>query len=182
MALYTKAGDSGDTDRGDGQRVRKTDARIIALGEVDELNAHIGLCLAACSAAGDGEIAELLRPVQGELFTVASILAGPAGGAAGLEDSAATRMERQIDAAWELLPPIEHFVLPTGCELACRLHLVRTVCRRAERAIVAWSDAGGQGARAILRYLNRLGDLLFVLARLANLHAGVEEQTWARPT
>jgi cob(I)alamin adenosyltransferase len=181
MALYTKTGDGGETDRGDAQRVRKSDRRIVALGEVDELNAHVGLCLQGCSAAGDGEIAGMLRPIQGELMALASALAGRAGGAEGLDESAPARMEGQIDSAWELLPPLEHFVLPYGCELACRLHLARTVCRRAERAIVAHADAGGALPPTMLRYLNRLSDLLFALARLANHHAGVEEQTWVHP-
>lgn len=182
MALYTKAGDDGDTDRGDGQRVRKSHARVVALGELDELNAHIGLCLAACSAAGQGEVAEMLHPLQGELCAVAAVLGpGPAGGAAAPDDSAVARMERQIDAAWKELPPLEHFILPEGCEPACRLHAARTVCRRAERAVVACTDAAGPVPAGVLRYLNRLGDLLFVLARLANRHAGVDEQTWARP-
>jgi cob(I)alamin adenosyltransferase len=181
MALYTKAGDGGDTDRGDGQRVRKTDRRIVALGEVDELNAHIGLCLAACSAAGDGEIAEVLRPLQQELMALAAIVAGMAAEAAGVDESAPARMEGQIDSAWEILPPIEHFIVPSGCELACRLHAARTVCRRVERAVIAHGDGGGQVPPTVLRYLNRLSDLLFALARLANRRAGVEEQTWVRP-
>ncbi|MCJ7543945.1 MAG: cob(I)yrinic acid a,c-diamide adenosyltransferase [Phycisphaerae bacterium] len=180
MTLYTKSGDGGDTDRGDGQRVRKSDRRIVALGELDELNAHIGLCLAACSAAGHGQAGEMLHPVQGDLCEIAAILGpGPAGGAA--LDSPVARMERQIDAACKELPPLEHLILPEGCELACCLHVARTVCRRAERAVVALADAAGPVPPAVLRYLNRLGDLLFVLARLANRHTGVDEQTWVRP-
>ncbi len=92
-------------------------------------------------------------------------------------------MERQIDAAWAKLPELEHFILPEGCELACRLHVARTVCHRAERAVVAWADsgAGREVPPEILRYLNRLSDLLFALARLANRKAGMGEETWSGP-
>jgi cob(I)alamin adenosyltransferase len=198
MKIYTKRGDRGDTDPGlprrrpgkpgDGRRVRKSDVRVAALGEVDELNAHIGLCLAACSAAGNGEVAEALRPVQGELCAIAAKLgASPAGGDLKPDEAAPARMERQIDAAWAELPNLAHFILPEGCELACRLHVARTVCRRAERAIVALADSGASDNDTrkvppeVFRYVNRLSDLLFALARLANRHAGVGEQTWPHP-
>ena len=95
-----------------------------------------------------------------------------------LADSAVDRMAGQIDAATAKLGELEHFILPAGCELTCRLHVARTVCRRAERAVVAFAAAGGPVSAVVLRYLNRLGDLLFTLARLANHNAGVAEAPW----
>lgn len=181
MAIYTKSGDGGETDRGDGQRARKSNARVVVLGEIDELNAHIGLCLSACSASGHGEVAEMLHPIQGELMTAAAMVAGsPAGKAVRLEEGSVARMEKQIDAAWAELRALEHFIVPGGCELACRLHLARAVCRRAERAVVAYGDSGGAVPPGVLKYLNRLSDLLFALARLTNRNAGVDEQTWPK--
>jgi cob(I)alamin adenosyltransferase len=212
MKIYTKAGDEGSTGRGDGVRVRKSDALIAAVGGVDETNAAIGLCLAACGtgvppvsslvSAGreqteethgrdahathgqDGhatEIREALEPLQPELFRMGAVIAacGRGKGAAFMVDkSAILRMEAQIDKLSAVLPALEHFVLPRGTELACRLHVARTSCRRAERAIVTAADAGMQLDPLMFEYINRLSDLLFTLARFANFQGGVNEVQW----
>lgn len=176
MALYTRTGDGGETECGDGRRVSKSDPRVAALGEIDELNAQVGLCLSACSASEHGEVAEMLRPVQGELCAVSAGL-GP-GGAAEANETGVARMEGQIDSICKKLGPLKQLVLPGGCEAACRLHVARAVCRRAERAAVACAEGGGAVPAGVLRYLNRLSDLLFALARLANRGAKGAEQTW----
>jgi cob(I)alamin adenosyltransferase len=181
MAIYTRSGDEGFTERPGAQRVRKSDPWVGAVGAVDELNAHIGVCLQSAGAKEQAPVREALTPLQSELLVVGALL-----GAAGtdqdpgvsLEDSAVQRMEQQIDDICSKLPPLRHFVLPGGCELACRLHLARTVSQRAERAIVAAADTGCPVPPIILRYLNRLTDLLFALGRLGNSNAGEQESVW----
>ncbi|MGA2266118.1 MAG: cob(I)yrinic acid a,c-diamide adenosyltransferase [Phycisphaerae bacterium] len=184
MAIHAKH-DDGDTGPGDGRRVRKSDPAVAALGDLDELNVHVGLCLQGALADGHKDIVAALEPLQAELCTLAAHLGGMG---TTFDGSAVARLERQIDAAWAELPPLEKLILPRGCELACRLHVARTVCRRAERAIVALADAGAGAGTAskkvppeVLRYLNRLSDLLFALARLANHYAGTGEETWPQP-
>ena len=181
MNIYTRAGDDGTTAGPDGRRVAKNDPRMQAVGTVDELSAHVGLCVQC--AAGDqyADILSALAPVQGELLVIGAMLA-----AAGtdsrpdvrLDDAATARMERRIDAAMAAAGPLEHFVIPGGCELACRLHVARTVCRRAERCIVELTDAGA----AVTQFVNRLGDLLFALARMANKLADIPVTTWPDQT
>jgi len=183
MAIYTRTGDGGLTQWPGGRKLRKNDPRLEALGCLDELNAHLGLCIRLAGDAGSaqGEIAETLAPLQGELLTIgAMIVAGKdaASGAARLEGKTVTRMEQQIDAAWAKAGELTRFILPGGCELTCRLHVARTVCRRAERALVAMTGAKTPSPTAVLQYINRLSDLLFALARLANRNAGVSEATW----
>lgn len=188
MGIYTKAGDDGFTARLSGRRVRKSDPLVAAGGSVDELAAHVGLCLQRALADGVSEAAEALQAVRAELLSVGALLAAaphadetapdeadpPA--AAGL-DAALTRMERRIDRLSEPLPPLDQLLLPGGTELACRLHVARTVCRRAERDLAA-ADATAAVPDIAAAYLNRLSDLLFVLARLANRAAGREEEPW----
>jgi len=174
MKIYTRTGDDGGTRCADGTRVPKSDRLLEAVGTLDELNSTVGLCLSA--AGGDAEIAAALAPVQAELFGVGGRLGAGEANAASPGDSALRRVERAIDAASAGLAPLRRFVLPGGCELAARLHLARTVCRRAERRVVAAADANVPAD--VLKYLNRLGDLLFVLARLGNLHAARAETTW----
>jgi cob(I)alamin adenosyltransferase len=173
--LYTKTGDNGSTGLGGGKRVTKDDPRIACIGEIDELNACIGLCAAAA------EIALPLQRVQDELFIIGSRLAAPeSAGVPKITDAAITRLESEIDAMDERLPPLRNFILPGGCELAARLHLARTVCRRAERTLVALS--GNQMLDALtLIYLNRLSDWLFIAARHANQTAGVPDIIWKPP-
>jgi len=184
MGLYTKAGDEGFTTRPGGQRVRKYDPRVDAIGVVDELSAHIGWCIQAAPADRHAAIREALEPIRAELLAIGALLASagtesPPG--ADLEASAVTRMEGQIDRVMGQLPELTHFVLPGGCELGCRLHLGRTVCRRAERAVTAAAAVETRIPKSIFKYLNRLSDLLFALARLANHREDVEEQTWQGP-
>ena len=181
MKIYTRIGDDGCTSGLDGHRVRKNDPGVGAMGDVDELNSHLGLC-AAAAGGSDAKVSlvQALAPLQAEMFAAGAMLAGARGEGPAeglLDDSAVGRMEQQIDTATDQLGQLRHFVLPCGCELACRLHVARTVCRRAERSVAAFADTAAVPA-IVLRYLNRLGDLLFVLARLANLQAGVAEMPW----
>jgi len=174
--IYTRAGDEGETSLGDGTRVSKLDARIAAAGAVDELNAAIGLAsTAACPAA----IAEVLARVQNELFDLGADLAVPLERQGRLRATQAQvdALERDCDRFNAGLPALRSFVLPGGGEAAARLHLARTVCRRAEREALAASRAHAVNPVA-LRYLNRLSDLLFILARAANAAEGREEPLW----
>jgi cob(I)alamin adenosyltransferase len=178
MKLYTKTGDDGTTGLFGGGRVPKTSARVDAYGTVDETNASIGVARAApLDAAIDGVLAQ----VQGDLFTIGAELAcvpgkeGKLGMALiGAEDIA--RLERAIDAADAACQPLKSFVLPGGTPQAAALHVARTVCRRAERAVLAMTDAPARDD--IVIYLNRLSDLLFALARQANVVAGVPDVPW----
>ena len=173
--IYTRGGDSGETSLGDGSRVSKLDSRIAAFGAVDELNALLGLVLAA------GELPDRFRPwlerIQNELFDVGADLSVPldVAGRLRIEQPAIDRLERLCDEANAGLPELRSFVLPAGTEAAARLHVARTVCRRAERdALIADREHGVNPL--VLRYLNRLSDLLFILARAAN--AGAGEPLW----
>jgi cob(I)alamin adenosyltransferase len=159
--IYTGGGDKGETSLGDGSRVSKLDPRVAAIGDVDELNSLVGW------AGG-------LDRVQNELFDVGADLAVPYAGNEGrlrITDEAVERLEQEIDEANASLPELKSFVLPGGTERAARLFLARAVCRRAERAVLAVPDTNPLAAI----YLNRLSDLLFVLARAAN---GGEEPLW----
>ena len=162
--IYTRGGDKGETSLGDGSRVSKLDPRVAAMGDVDELNSLVGW------AGG-------LDRVQNELFDLGADLSVPFPSGderLRITDEAVNRLEQEIDAANEMLPELKSFVLPGGSERAARLFLARAVCRRAERAVLAVSDANPLAAV----YLNRLSDLLFVLARAANTEAGVDEPLW----
>ena len=162
--IYTRGGDKGETSLGDGSRVSKLDPRVAAMGDVDELNSLVGW------AGG-------LDRVQNELFDLGADLSVPFPSGderLRITDEAVNRLEQEIDAANETLPELKSFVLPGGSERAARLFLARAVCRRAERAVLAVSDANPLAAV----YLNRLSDLLFVLARAANTEAGVDEPLW----
>jgi len=162
--IYTRGGDRGETSLGDGSRVPKLDPRVAAIGDVDELNSLVGW------AGG-------LDRVQNELFDVGADLSVPYAGHEGrlrVTDEAVERLEQEIDAANEALPELKSFVLPGGSERAARLFLARAVCRRAERTVLNVPDTNPLAAV----YLNRLSDLLFVLARAANGEAGVDEPLW----
>jgi len=179
VKLYTKTGDDGTTGLFGGGRVKKASARVEAYGTVDELNAAIGVARATkLEPFTDGVLAE----VQVDLFTLGAELACVPGKEAKLsmkliEAADAERLERAIDAAEEGLPPLKNFVLPGGSPQAAALHLARTVCRRAERSVLALDDVPAR--REVVVYLNRLSDLLFVLARKANATLGVEDVPWA---
>ncbi len=177
MALHTKDGDGGFTDLPD-RRVRKDAPLPAALGALDELNATVGRCLAEANRINHVFIREALLPVQGELLAAGADLAA-AGGQPRLDPAAVERMERDVDSIRADLPELKHFILPAGGELACRLHLARAVARRAERDVVAALDPQpGAAPPAVLRYLNRLSDLLFALARLANRDADEPDAIW----
>jgi cob(I)alamin adenosyltransferase len=175
--IYTKSGDSGDTGLGDGTRVPKDSLRIEAIGQVDELNALIGTLLATTPNAPDGE---LLRVVQNALFDIGGDLCIPIeegeNGKLRITAAQAERLEQAIDKWNDGLEPLRSFILPGGSVASGWLHLARTVCRRAERAVVALSRAEAVNPPVII-YLNRLSDLLFVLARVAN-NNGRDDVLW----
>lgn len=180
--IYTKTGDKGDTGLFGGGRVRKDDARVEAYGEVDELNATLGL---AASLSDDPQIRGWLATIQDELFVLGSELATPDPARVkkqivpvGEEQIAA--MEAIIDALDEEIPPLRQFILPGGHPAAAQLHVARTVCRRVERRVVSFSEEAPVRAECIA-YLNRLSDLLFVLARAVNHRQKVEEPVWNAP-
>jgi cob(I)alamin adenosyltransferase len=181
VKIYTKTGDDGDTGLFGGARVSKASARVEAYGTVDELNAVLGVARAA--GAWD-ELDELLGSIQSDLFTLGAELATVPGKEASLgipllDDRDVARLEVAIDLSEATLPPLKNFVLPAGTPAAAALHLARTVCRRAERALVGLPEA--YGARGELKvYLNRLSDLLFSLARQVNQRAGVDDVPWSR--
>jgi len=178
MSIVTKTGDKGTTGLMYNRRVSKCHPRVEAYGAVDELNAAIGLAASVI----DGELQSWLRQIQHELFNIGSHLATAAESPSAaklpaLDEAMIGRLEMQIDSAEGELPALKQFILPGGSESACRLHLARTICRRAERRIVSFSmDRPVQ--QVILTYLNRLSDWLFVMARLANHRAGVADIPW----
>jgi cob(I)alamin adenosyltransferase len=175
MKLYTKRGDDGGTDLYAGQRTTKADPRIHAIGEVDETNAALGLAVLACKI---GELKDILLTLQCGLFDLGADLAtADSSKPRRITSAHIEQLEKHIDSACDQLPAMKHFILPGGCELAARLHLARTVCRRAERACVV-SQGGDVEVDNVVVYLNRLSDLLFALARLANQRAGVEDVPW----
>lgn len=179
MKIYTKTGDSGETGLFGGPRVRKSDPRVEAYGEIDELNAALG---AARAIVEDPEVDGHLRLVQAELFCVGAELATPHGAKARgaippVEPAWTGRLEAAIDAWDGELPALTRFVLPGGTRTAAALHVARTICRRAERHVVALA-AEVEVAPAVLAYLNRLSDFLFVAARVANHRARQEEPLW----
>ena len=174
--IYTRGGDEGETSLGDGSRVSKLDCRIGAFGTVDELNAALGVVL-----AGDvpDAMREPLERIQSELFDVGADLSVPWGvtGRLRVEQPLVDRLEELCDRFNADLTELRSFVLPGGSEAAARLHVARTVCRRAERDVLL----GAQEVELnplVLRYLNRLSDLLFILARAANAGAGRDEPLW----
>lgn len=180
--IYTKSGDGGETSLGDGSRVPKTDARIVAYGTVDELNAILGL---ATSIAAEPLRSRLLR-VQNDLFDLGADLCVPEASPDEQTDDApaplrvtteqVARLEQWIDAANEQLQPLTSFILPGGNETAARLHQARTVCRRAEIAVLRLCERDTVNPQVGI-YLNRLSDLLFVLARAAN-NNGEDDILW----
>ncbi len=180
MKIYTKTGDAGKTGLIGGARVAKDDLRLNCCGTLDELNAALGMTSAQAGAAADDQLIHRLARVQGELFVIGAALAAPPGKGTGLPalaESSITALETEIDAAESQLRPLHNFILPGGSETAARLHQSRAICRRAERVIVQF--ASQQPVEAlILKYLNRLGDWLFVQARLANHRAGVPDVPW----
>ena len=181
MRIYTKQGDEGKTSLFNGKRVDKCDLRLETYGTLDELNSHLGVAMAHCTFPA---MTEMLEKLQHELFDAGSDLATPLDSvnrAKGRRIDVAdyTRLEKWIDEVTAKLPPLKNFVLPGGTQLSGQLHICRTVCRRAERHLVALQRHEDVGP-AILIYLNRLSDLLFTLARWANVMAGVDEVFWMK--
>jgi len=175
--IYTRAGDSGETSLGDGSRVRKLDCRIGAFGAVDELNSAIGLVLAVADLPHG--LRGPLERIQNELFDVGADLSVPFGITDRLrvEQDAIDRLEALCDELNADLPALKSFVLPGGTEAAARLHVARTICRRAERdALVAEGETGVNPL--VLAYLNRLSDFLFIAARAANAAGRGDEPLW----
>lgn len=171
--IYTRTGDDGSTGLGDGSRVGKDSLRVNAYGTVDELNSTIGMLLAS-DGVGD-EVREALTQVQHDLFDLGGELCIP--GMAMVEDSDIERLERILDTLNEPLPPLKEFILPGGSRAAAAAHLARTVCRRAERSVVALGGKESVSEQA-RQYLNRLSDLLFVAGRALNRSAGVGDVQW----
>ncbi len=175
--IYTKTGDAGQTGLGDGTRVRKDHPRVAAYGSVDELNAVLGLLVAAAPAEVD-----VLRRIQNDLFDVGADLCVPAtegeqpGQKLRVQESQVSRLESVIDRLNADLAPLKSFILPGGTQAACWCHLARTVCRRAERDVVSLG-AGEPINPQVIIYLNRLSDLLFVLARVYN-NQGRDDVLW----
>jgi cob(I)alamin adenosyltransferase len=192
--IYTRTGDRGDTGLFGGGRVGKDDVRVDAYGEVDELNAVIGLARAAeagvkvTADVGPGAALvtadDLLQQIQRDLFAIGALLATPDRekmraqlAKARLDDARVAELEAAIDAAEAHLAPLTSFILPGGTPKAAALHVARTVCRRAERRVVSLQREE-ELPQLVVIYLNRLSDLLFVLARVANRRAGAGEVTW----
>ena len=180
MKIYTKAGDGGETGLYGGQRVWKNALRVETYGTVDECNAVLG---AAVAFLDDAEAGAILTRIQGELFQVGADLATP--GERGetvprLQPAETARLEAEIDRMEAELTPLRHFILPGGSRGGALLHQARAVCRRAERHWVTLSQAEAVSPE-VGRYLNRLSDHLFVLARWVNARTGVPETIWERP-
>lgn len=178
MKIYTRTGDAGETGLLDGRRVSKAEPRVDAYGEVDELNAGLGLVL---SAGVDTDLADIVAQIQRELFSLGASLADPTSRAAGhakasVGEQDVRRLEGWIDRFEGELAPLRRFILPGGHQAAAAVHLARAVCRRAERRIAGLGTAAT--GPVPLAYVNRLSDLLFVLARVVNARAGVSEQEW----
>ena len=172
--IYTKTGDGGETGLGDGSRIAKDHARVEALGCVDELNSHIGLLL---TESLSGDIRSCLLQSQNDLFDLGGELSIP--GYSMLDDSRVLRLETALDRLNAELAPLKEFILPGGSRPAAQAHIARTICRRAERSLVRLRREAPVHDVS-LRYLNRLSDLLFVLARSLNRAAGGSDVLWQR--
>jgi cob(I)alamin adenosyltransferase len=194
MKIYTKTGDSGTTGLFAGPRVPKDHPRITAYGTVDELNALLGVVGSSMSQSTQENpigtagftLEELVRSVQSDLFSIGAELATPDPAAHGmclLTEQRIAYLEQAIDEVEAGLEPLSNFVLPGGSRDSAMFHLARTVCRRAEREVVHLAHQPEvHDCSTIIIYLNRLSDLLFVMARLANRHAGIPDLPWHRPT
>jgi cob(I)alamin adenosyltransferase len=178
VKLYTRTGDTGETSYFDGTRVRKDDPRLDTYGDVDELNAWLGFVRASGIDRG---FDDYLAQIQRDLFALGAQLADPADRLAArvtkavISDADVERLEQLIDTLDTEVPPLQHFILPGGTSGGAALHVARTVCRRAERRMVALVPPVDA---VLLRYVNRLSDLLFVLARAVNHRGGTPEREW----
>ncbi len=175
VKIYTKSGDEGETGLLGGSRVGKTELRIVAIGEVDELNAAIGLARTVCKDP-------LLELIQCWLFDLGAELACPVGGKFEVHGPGAkqiTELEASMDEMATELAPLKQFILPGGTEAGARLHLARSICRRTERAVLALNQIEPVSGEARV-FLNRLSDWLFLAARTENAHGGVLDVTWRK--
>jgi cob(I)alamin adenosyltransferase len=179
VKIYTRTGDSGDTALFDGTRVQKSDPRVAAYGDLDELNAWLGFVTANLN---DDDVTSKLRQIQRDLFAIGARLADPSHRIAGRVTKAVVsaddiaRLEGWIDALEGELPALRRFILAGGSGAGASLHIARTVCRRAERSMVALGEEAFEAE--LLQYVNRLSDLLFTMARAVNRRAGVPEVEW----
>lgn len=177
--IYTRTGDAGETALFDGTRVSKSDPRVDAYGDVDELNSCLGV---ARSKLGGTALAGMIDAIQKDLFALGSMLADPRHRIAArvvkatLSDADVLRLEQWIDTLDAALPPLRKFILAGGTEAGALLHLSRSVCRRAERRIIALGEGASPGVALV--YINRLSDLLFVMARAVNAEQGIPEVEW----
>ena len=179
MKIYTKTGDSGDTSLFDGTRVSKTDPRVVAYGDVDEVQA----CLGVVRAAGlPPDLDEMCLALQRDLFALGARLADPSHKIAKrvakivVDEASVARLEGWIDRLDTEIAPLRHFILSDGTPAGASLHVARTVCRRAERAVLSLGSDAVEPV--VIVYLNRLSDLLFTMARAANHRAGITETPW----
>lgn len=183
MKIYTKTGDAGTTGLFGGPRVSKASHRICAYGEIDELNAMLG---AVRAYSPDPEMDQALQCIQSELFSIGAELACQTPEEHALKwkgEQSLQQVENWIDQTESQLSPLKNFILPGGSPLSAHLHLARTICRRAEREIVALNEAPDvSDLSRILVYLNRLSDLFFVFARFANQTAGIPDSVWQKPS
>lgn len=178
MRIYTRTGDDGTTGLLGGQRVSKDSPRVEAYGSVDELNAHIGLAIAQLQS--HERFRQMLQRIQNDLFVIGSELATPMGRkpvVKPISQEQVLTIESDIDELEERLEPLRHFILPGGTVASATLHIARTVCRRAERRVVSLFHIE-PGNPYIITYLNRLADLLFVMARAVNAAEGVQDIIW----
>ncbi len=189
MSIYTRKGDKGFTHRADGEKISKDDPLCRALGGLDELNSQLGFCTALMKSCTNesgrpqtGEHIKTLKSMQRQLFEVGVLLNPMASGGSAerkkILSEATKELECQIDRMTQESPLGEHFILPGGSPPAAALNVVRAVCRRAERSIVALRDAGMDVAAEVLEFINRLGDFLFVLAHVINNETGHDEAHW----
>lgn len=184
MKIYTKRGDAGKTDLFGGERVGKDALRVAAYGDVDELNAVVGV---AAATDCDPSLAESLQAIQSALFDLGASLATPdpahreKAGVAGVNTTDVERLEALIDRLEVGLEPLKTFILPGGSPSAAAFHVARTVCRRAEREVVRLAGVDGESVEeSSLRYLNRLSDLFFVMARHENAQLGIADVAWTQ--
>ncbi len=180
MKIYTRTGDSGDTALFGGDRVNKDHLRIEAYGTVDETNSMIGMAREYIEKEGHAGLIAILHRIQSELFVLGADLATPNDSKAvvpRIQPDHSSGLEQEIDKLEEDLPALKHFVLPGGSLAASSIHLARTICRRAERRTVSLHHNDSINPETVV-YLNRLSDLLFVMARWLNFKAGVVEEAW----
>ena len=172
--VTTKTGDAGETGLGTGQRVQKNHPRIMVLGELDHLNSIIGWVISACE---DKELAKPLKNIQQDIFNIGADMSLPERDADLLKKERLTDLEHQIDSITSILPPLKEFILPGGSEFISRIHIARTSCRNTEREMISMFN--NEGASELHgKYINRLSDYLFLLARLVKHIEGVEEEHW----